>query len=105
MTSARAGFHAVRLARAGQPFGRYATDWGASVRLVATKDAWLVVWSDTPITVSAKASRLRTASAGEAVGSAVFRVGSTTVHRTLRMAKDLDGPGPLWRLGHPADLG
>ena len=103
--SARAGFHAVRLARPGQPFGRYSTAWGDSVRLVATKDAWLVVWSDTPITVSVQASPVQTGEAGEAAGATVFRVGSTTVRRELALASDLHGPGPLWRLGHPADLG
>lgn len=103
--SARAGFHDVAVARAGQSFGQYTAPWGASVPLVATKDARLVVFSDTPITISVKASRVQTASAGEAAGTAVFRVGSTTVRRTLRLAKDLDDPGPLWRLWHPATLG
>lgn len=103
--SARAGFHAVRVAASGQAFGRYSTAWGASVRLVATKDAWLIVWSDTPIAVDVNTSRLRTGSAGEKAGSAVFRAGSTTVRRTLTLAADLDGPGPLWRLWHPTALG
>ena len=103
--SARAGFRAVRVARSGESFGRYSTVWGASARLVATRDAWLVVWSDTPITVSVHASPMRTGDAGEEAGTAVFRVGSTTVRRTLALAGDLPGPGPLWRIGHPAELG
>lgn len=103
--SVRAGFHAVPVARTGQSFARYGTPWGATVRLVATKDAWLLVWSDTPITVTVTTSPVRTADAGETAGSVVFRVGSTTVRRSLALAGDLDGPGPLWRLGHPAALG
>lgn len=103
--SARAGFHDVHVSRAGQRFGRYSSPWGAGAAIVTTRDAWMLVWSDTPIVVTVHASRLSTATAGAVVGSAVFRVGSTTVRRSLTLADDLEPPPPLWRLAHAARLG
>lgn len=103
--SVRAGFHEVDLTRAGQSFGSYATKWGASSPMVATKNSSILVWSNTPIDVKLNASPVRSGSAGSTIGSAVFTMGATTVTQSLALKKDIDDPGLWWRLGHPTELG
>ncbi|WP_235492247.1 D-alanyl-D-alanine carboxypeptidase family protein [Leifsonia sp. Root112D2] len=103
--SIRAGFHEVQLTRAGQTFGSYTTRWGTKVPLVARKNTSMLVWSNTPVGVKLSAQPVRAAGAGDAVGAAVFSMGSTTVKQPLTLQHDLAGPDMWWRLTHPSELG
>lgn len=98
---ARAGFHEVQLVAPGDTFASYTTPWDAEARAVAAEGASVVVWGDTPITVSATVDGIRLAAEGDAVGEAVFTAGRQTRTVPLVLSGDVDDPGPWWRLGHP----
>jgi D-alanyl-D-alanine carboxypeptidase (penicillin-binding protein 5/6) len=104
IASAKAGFHEVTLAEAGQSFGAYTTAWNEKARAVAAKSQSVPVWADTPITATVKAAPITLAEAGAPVGSVKFTVGGTTISVPLRLDKSIDDPGALWRLGNPAGL-
>jgi D-alanyl-D-alanine carboxypeptidase (penicillin-binding protein 5/6) len=101
IAQAQAGFHEVQLVAAGDTFASYTTPWDAEVRAVAAESASVVVWGDTPITVTATANGIRLAAEDDTVGEAVFTAGQQTVTVPLVLSGDVDDPGPWWRLGHP----
>jgi len=96
-----AGFHEVRLAKKGDAFAGYRTDWGQKVSAIAEKDARLVTWGDQKVTVSVTATPVSTGARGQAVGTATFTVGGRSVSVPLGLAARVDDPGPGWRLVHP----
>ncbi len=98
------GFHAVTLAKKGQPFASYTTPWGDTARAVAARSATAVVWSDTPVSASLAAAPLRLAASGAKAGTVTFRVGASTVTVPLRVQGALADPGPWWRLVNPIAL-
>lgn len=97
----QAGFREVPLVAAGDALARYETPWGDTADAVAASDASLVVWGDTPITARVTAHDIRLADAGAEVGEVVFTAGTDTARVPLVLARDVDDPGPWWRLGHP----
>lgn len=105
LASVKAGFHDVDLTQPGQSFGTYTTDWGASSDLVATTTKKLVVWSDTPISVSVQAKPIASGNAGDVVGTAVFTHGGTHVSVPLSLKSSIPGAGFGWRLTHPGGFG
>jgi D-alanyl-D-alanine carboxypeptidase (penicillin-binding protein 5/6) len=105
LASVKAGFHEVTVAAKGQKFGSYATPWGASSELVATKAATFVVWSDTPVSVKVETERVQSGFAGDEVGSVSFTLDGKTQTAPLALAKDVPDPGLGWRLAHPGGLG
>lgn len=104
IASAKAGFHEVTLAEAGQSFGAYTTAWKTTVRAVAAKSRSVLVWADTPITATVKAAPITLAHAGVSVGSVKFTIGTATISVPLKLDKSVDDPGALWRLGNPMGL-
>lgn len=104
IASAKAGFHEVTLAKAGQSFGAYTTAWKTSARAVATQGRSVLVWGSTPITATVDAAPIGLARAGTPVGSVKFTVGGTTISVPLELDKSVEDPGALWRLGNPMGL-
>ncbi|RQP09377.1 MAG: D-alanyl-D-alanine carboxypeptidase [Microbacteriaceae bacterium] len=97
----QAGFREVRLITEGEIVAEYSTPWGDEADAVAAHDASVVVWGDTPVTVTATAREIRLAEKGDEVGELVFTAGPHTVTVPLVLAQDVEDPGPWWRLGHP----
>jgi len=101
LTGVLAGFHEVTLAKKGDAFAGYRTDWGQKVSAIAEKDASLVTWGDQKVTVTVSAAPVSTGARGQAVGTATFTVGGRSVSVPLGLAARVDDPGPGWRLAHP----
>ncbi len=102
--SAKAGFRQVTLAKAGDSFGSYTTDWGEKAQAVAQKDATAVVWSTTPVTAKVATQQVTTAADGTSVGTVTFTVGAQTIAVPLILKGTLEDPGAWWRLTNPGDL-
>lgn len=98
---ARAGFHEVPLVAAGDVLASYETPWGERADAVAAESASVVVWGDTAVTAEVRADDIRLADEGAALGSVVFAAGTQTITVPLVLSRDLDDPGPWWRLTHP----
>ena len=97
----RAGFHEVPLVTSGDVLASYETSWGDRADAVAASDASVVVWGDTPVTSQVTADGIRLAEKGAELGEVVFTAGTQTVRVPLVLSRDIDDPGPWWRLGHP----
>jgi len=61
--------------------------------VVATVDATIVAWADTPITLLVEARPITLEQAGVAVGSLLFTVGTHTVDVPLELENEIDDPG------------
>ncbi|WP_051191738.1 hypothetical protein [Microbacterium luticocti] len=89
---------------AGTVVGTVSTAWGASVAVVASSDADLVLWNAATPTATAQLTLGDDWAAGAAAGSVTVTgpVQATTVDAAL--ADELDGPGLWWRITHPLQL-
>ncbi len=101
LTGVLAGFHQLDLAKKGDVFASYTTEWGQTVSAVAEKSASLVTWGDAKVTTSIAAAPVATGTKGQAVGAATFTSGGHTVSVPLGLATSVHDPGPGWRLAHP----
>lgn len=101
LASVKAGFHSVVLAKKGEAFGTYTNRWTRPTRAVATEDANIVVWGDTPVTTSVALSDLRTGTRGAPTGMVKFVAGKTVVVVRLALDRTVSDPGALWRLTNP----
>jgi D-alanyl-D-alanine carboxypeptidase (penicillin-binding protein 5/6) len=101
LTGVLAGFHQVTLAKRGDAFASYTTEWGQKVSAVAKTGAALVTWGDAKITASVTATPVATGTRGQQVGTATFTSEGHTVSVPLGLAGRIDDPGPGWRLSHP----
>ena len=101
LTGVLAGFHQIDLAKKGDAFASYTTEWGQTISAVAEKSASLVTWGDTKVTSSVTATPVATGVKGQAVGTATFTSAGHTVSVPLGLATKVDDPGPGWRLSHP----
>lgn len=99
-----AGFHELDVSDVGDSYGAYSTPWGQTSDAVASEEATLLTWGDTPVTSTVTLDDVRLGDAGTQVGAAVLTAGERTVTVPLVLSDDLDDPGPLWRLTHPAEL-
>jgi D-alanyl-D-alanine carboxypeptidase (penicillin-binding protein 5/6) len=104
LAEAKAGFHEVTLTPAGQSFATYATEWGDSADAVTAQSQSLLLWQDTPISVSVRADPVKLAPAGMTVGEVTFTAGLQTAAAPLVLSRTIDDPGPWWRLTNPARL-
>lgn len=104
ITSVKSGFHEVALTTAGTAYAEYTSVWGQKASAVAATDASALVWSDTPITVTARAEPVRVAAAGSSVGSLEFTLGTRTIEVPLILKGKLTDPGAGWRLSNPGEL-
>ena len=96
-----AGFHQIDLAKKGDVFASYTTEWGQKISAVAQKSATLVTWGDAQVTTAITATPVSTGAKGQAVGTATFTSGGHTVSVPLELGTKADDPGPGWRLSHP----
>lgn len=101
LQTVQASFHEVSLSESGQAFASYATEWGEATQAVASEARSVVVWGDTPISVSVHTDPVAAAPAGSPVGTATFTVGERNVEVPLVLEQELADPGPLWRLSNP----
>ena len=104
LTAAQSGFREVQLTASGTEYASYSTEWGDASDVVATTNASIVVWADTPITLLVEARPITLERAGAAVGSLHFSAGTQSVEVPLELESEIDDPGAWWRLTHPAQL-
>lgn len=95
------GFHQLELAKKGDAFASYTTEWGQTATAVAEKDVGLVTWSDAGVTSSITATPVVTGTKGQEVGTATFTSMGHAVSVPLALAANVEDPGPGWRLSHP----
>ena len=98
---ARAGFREVPLIQDGDPVAEYETPWDETASAVAGESASIVVWGDTAVSSTATVAPIRLGAKGDEVGTVVFTAGRQTVTVPLVLSRDVEDPGPWWRLGHP----
>lgn len=104
LDQARGGFHLVTVARKGEVFAAYRTQWGTRASAVATQTITTVVWGGTPIRASVSASAAGLFAKGTVLGSASFVAGTQHFTVPLVLSRTLDDPGAGWRLTHPGQL-
>ena len=105
--SVQSGFREVVLATEGDAYGTYSTAWGDVSKIIAERTASALVWSDSPITGSASASKVQLGRSGDEVGMVSFIIGTQAPHRItvpLELSQSLTDPGPAWRMSHPGAL-
>jgi D-alanyl-D-alanine carboxypeptidase (penicillin-binding protein 5/6) len=101
---AQAGFHVVTVAKKGQVFATYRTEWGGTASAIASQTVSAVVWGGTAVTTTISASAIGVSTRGSVVGSAAFAAGDQKLTVPLILSKALADPGAGWRLTHPAEL-
>lgn len=101
IASATSGFHDVQLVAPGDAFGSYTTPWGASTDIVAAEAASVLVWQDTPVTVTPEASALEFGEDGLDVGSVTFEHNGESIVVPLELEDELVGADAGWKLAHP----
>ncbi|HXH35048.1 MAG TPA: D-alanyl-D-alanine carboxypeptidase [Plantibacter sp.] len=107
LQSMPAGFHEVQLATAGESVGSYTTEWEQSANVVVATDASVLVWQDTPITVTATARSIEAGASGSTVGSLSYAVGvgaeggAATIDVPIALDGDIAPVTPWWRLTNP----
>lgn len=104
LTTVQTGFHEVALTTVGTEYASYDTAWDDRSDVVATLDATVVVWADTPITLLVESSAVTLQAAGSKVGTLSFSAGTRTVEVPLALESEIDDPGAWWRLTHPGEL-
>lgn len=101
LSSVKKGLHAVKLAKAGQPFATYTTAWGGVAKAVAAKDATVLVWSRKTVGGSATASPIRGGTKGERVGRVTYVVDQQQVDVPLKLDRSVLAAPFWWRLLNP----
>jgi D-alanyl-D-alanine carboxypeptidase (penicillin-binding protein 5/6) len=101
LTSVRKGLHDVPLAAKGQPLATYHTKWGGVAKAVAKTDADVLVWGRQTVQRTADVAPIRGGKKGQAVGSAIYRVGGQSVPVTLVLDRSVLAAPFWWRLTHP----
>lgn len=107
LQSVPAGFHQVQLATTGQTVGSYTTGWDETADVVVASDASVLVWQDTPITVSVRARAIDAGASGSTVGSLSYEVGAgaeggaATIDVPIALDADVAPVTPWWRLTNP----
>lgn len=104
LSGVESGFQELTLTTAGQNYGSYTAPWGDATDLVSAREARVVVWGQTAVTLAVEAQPVSLVEAGTEVGSLVFTVGATRIEVPLEAASTIDDPGAGWRLSHPTEL-
>ena len=104
LATVKAGFQEVELTTAGESYGSYETSWGDESDLVAAKDASVVVWAGTPVSLLIESRPVTLATKGTDVGMLNFTVGTEAIEVPLELDTTIDDPGTGWRLSHPVEL-
>ena len=101
LTSARSSFHEVTVVSKGEPFATYRTPWSATSTAVATRNATMLAWGNTPVTAVVQASSVAVDTLPAGVGEVVFRSGERSVAVPLALTRSLPAPSAFWRLTNP----
>lgn len=102
--SARANFHTVEFAKAGEKVGSYKLPWGGSVPVVASQNVSVKVWNSSRATAVLK---LNDISSNTQSGARVGAVGvgksatSNLPPVPVTLAAPPSQPSVVWRLTHP----
>lgn len=104
VSSVAAGYREVEVVTAGTPYGDYEHVWGATASATASGSATLLVWSDTPVTITADLDPVSLAEAGTTVGSVTATSGPRSTTVPLVLDAELADPGAWWRLTNPGRL-
>lgn len=89
---------------AGTPVGVVRTVWGESVAVASASDADVILWNGGAGTVSTTFDLGDRRAAGDVVGSLTVTGPLDTASVDARLAADIEGPSPWWRLTHPLQL-
>ncbi len=89
---------------AGTLAGSVQTVWGESVAVVADEDASVVLWNGGAGTPTTEYALADSRDEGDIVGSLTVAGPLDSASVDLRLADDIDGPSPWWRLTHPLEL-
>lgn len=84
--------------------GMVETRWGEQVRIVTADDAHVVLWNGGSAGVSASFALGDARRAGDTVGALAVTGPLDSATVDLRLADDIAGPSPWWRLTHPLEL-
>lgn len=101
IASTTSAFSEVQLVEAGDRFGSYTTEWGATADIVAAESASVLVWQDAPVTVTPTASDLESGAEGNDVGSVTFDADGESIVVPLVLEDELVGADAGWKLAHP----
>jgi len=104
LTSITENFHELTVVAEGETFGAYSTAWGQTATVIAAATSTVVVWSDTPISITARARPISLETANTEVGAAKVIIGTKTMAVPLKLAESTSDPGAWWRLIHPERL-
>ncbi|KAA9108263.1 D-alanyl-D-alanine carboxypeptidase family protein [Microbacterium rhizomatis] len=89
---------------AGTLAGVVNTRWGASVDVVTSADAGVILWNGGTGAVTTTYALGDNRTSGDAVGSLEVTGPLNTTTVGLKLSADIPDPSPWWRLTHPLDL-
>ncbi len=89
---------------AGTLAGEVTTAWGEKVDVVTTTDASVVLWNGAVPAATISLDLGGKAEKGDVVGTLELTGPLNTKTVELKLADDVDGPSPWWRLTHPVEL-
>lgn len=99
------GFHTLSVGTRGSEVGEIATAWGSGASLVLSKDAELLTWSDTGVSVDLDVTTPSTYADGERVGTVTWTAGPQMTSADVQISGAIEEPSLWWRLTHPGELG
>jgi D-alanyl-D-alanine carboxypeptidase (penicillin-binding protein 5/6) len=88
----------------GTTAGIVETAWGERVDVVTSSDADVILWNGGAGTPSTSFSLGENRDKGDVVGTLSVKGPLNGSAVDLRLAQDVEGPSPWWRLTHPLDL-
>jgi D-alanyl-D-alanine carboxypeptidase (penicillin-binding protein 5/6) len=88
----------------GTTAGVVETAWGEQVDVVTSSDADVILWNGGAGTASTSFSLGDNRDKGDVVGTLSVKGPLNGSSVDLRLARDVEGPSPWWRLTHPLDL-
>lgn len=89
---------------AGTVAGRVTTAWGEQVDVIATADASVVLWNGSAPAATIDLALGGKVEKGDVVGSLTVTGPLNAQTVDLKLADDVEGPSPWWRLTHPVEL-
>lgn len=97
--SARNNFIYKTLIAKGQVVGLYTPEWTRDTYdAVATEDIGSFIWAGTSIDVKTNFRELQPSHDADDSGKVAITLGSRTLESTVKLAKPIDSPSPLWRI-------
>lgn len=97
-------FHEVAVTREGSEVGTYSTAWGDTGSIVADSSLSILVWSDTPISITPQTRYFSTGDQGSDVGVLEITSGANTQRVSITLGETIQGPDFGWRLSHLGEL-